>query len=207
MISEEKAALRTELQSTLRALGTAARHQASSRIQQYLVNSELWKSSKVIMFFSALPGEPRTVELLKYGLDYGKICVYPKTVPLKTDIRLFSVKSSNRLVRGNFGIMEPDASNCELIEPDEVDLACVPGLGFDSMGNRLGRGQGYYDRFLSSPEFKGKTIGLQFECQQVKKIPTECHDHPVQYLLSEKGLRLAGDTTDHSKAPSPRYKG
>jgi len=191
MISQEKVVLRTELQSTLRALGTAARHQASTRIQQHLVRSELWKSAKVIMFFSALPGEPRTVELLRFGLEDGKVCVYPKTEPLKTGVRLFSVKSFEQLVRGNFGIMEPDVSKCELIEPDAVDLACIPGLGFDRQGNRLGRGQGYYDRFLSQPEFSAKTVGLQFECQLVKKIPTECHDHPVEYLLSEKGLRLA----------------
>ncbi|MEM6885108.1 MAG: 5-formyltetrahydrofolate cyclo-ligase [Verrucomicrobiota bacterium] len=195
MISQQKAALRTEMQSTLRALGTAARHQASTRIQQHLVRSPLWKSAEVIMFFSALPGEPRTVELLRSGLDDGKVCVYPKTEPLKTDIRLFSVKSSERLVRGNFGIMEPDVAKCEEVEPETVDLACVPGLGFDVQGNRLGRGQGYYDRFLGQSDFTGKTIGLQFECQLIEKIPTECHDFPVQYLLSEKGLRPAESTS------------
>jgi len=94
-------------------------------------------------------------------------------------------------VRGNFGIMEPDVSKCEEVLPQEIDLACVPGLSFDLYGNRLGRGQGYYDRFLSQPEFKGKTVGLQFESQLIKKIPTECHDYPVQYLLTEKGLRPA----------------
>ncbi|MEM1159053.1 MAG: 5-formyltetrahydrofolate cyclo-ligase [Verrucomicrobiota bacterium] len=191
MISQEKAALRTQMQSTLRALGTASRHQASTRIQQHLVRSKLWKSAQVIMFFSALPGEPRTVELLRAGLDEGKVCVYPKTEPLKTTIRLFSVKSTERLVRGNLAIMEPEVSKCEEVQPGEVELACVPGLGFDYAGNRLGRGQGYYDRFLSQPEFSGITIGLQFECQLVEKIPTECHDYPVQYLLSEKGLRPA----------------
>ncbi len=191
MISDEKALLRTELQSTLRTLGTAARHQASTRIQQLLVKSELWKSAKVILFFSALPGEPRTVELLKYGLKDGKVCVYPKADPRKTEISLFSVRSSDRLVRGNFNIMEPDASKCEPVEFSEVDLACVPGLGFDPFGNRLGRGHGFYDRFLSNPEFKGKTIGVHFDCQQVDRIPVECHDHPVEYLLSEKGLNTA----------------
>lgn len=188
MISEEKAALRTELQSKLRALGTAARHQASTLIQQHLTRSSLWKSAEVILFFSALPGEPRTVELLKSGLDEGKVCVYPKTEPLSCEMTLYSVKSPDRLVRGHFGIMEPEVSRCEEIEPGVVQLACVPGLGFDRKGNRLGRGHGYYDRFLSLPEFKGKTVGVQFDCQLIERIPTESHDYPVEYLLSEKGL-------------------
>jgi len=73
MISQEKAALRTQMQSALRALGTAARHQASTRIQQHLIRSELWKSAQVIMFFSALPGEPRTMEFLRSALEDGKV--------------------------------------------------------------------------------------------------------------------------------------
>lgn len=194
MISQEKVELRTQMQSKLRAMGTADRHQASSRIQQHLVRSAMWQSAKTILFFSALPGEPRTAELLRLGLDDGKQCVYPKTEPLKVDIRLFVVKSPERLVRGHFGIMEPEVAKCEEIQRDQIDLACVPGLGFDPFGNRLGRGHGYYDRFLSAEGFNGQTIGCLFECQMVEEIPRECHDHPVHYLLSESGLRAAQPT-------------
>jgi 5-formyltetrahydrofolate cyclo-ligase len=189
VISEEKAQLRDELQNALRTFGTAARHQASTRIQQSLFRSDLWKKSQVILLFSALPGEPRTVEILKQGLAEGKICVYPKVDALKMDMRLFSVRSRERLVRGSFGILEPDVSHCEPVEFTDVELACIPGLGFDVAGNRIGRGYGYYDRFLSGENFQAVSIGCHFECQQVSAIPVEAHDRLVHYLLTEKGLR------------------
>jgi len=191
VIMEEKARLRTELQNALRTFGVAARHQASSRIHQLLFKSELWKTSQTILLFSALPGEPRTVEILQQGVEQGKQCVYPKVDPLKVKISLFAVKSAGRLIRGSFGILEPDPRFCDVVDFDTVDLALIPGLGFDPNGNRLGRGYGYYDRFLSNPEFKGTTIGCHFHCQLSSKIPVDEHDQAVDYLLNEKGLEAA----------------
>lgn len=191
MIAEKKAQLRTELQNALRTFGVSARHQASTRIQQNLFRSELWKNHEVFLLFSALPGEPRTVEILKQAVEEGKTCLYPKVDPMKLKMDLYHVKSTQRLIRGSFGILEPATDRCDPKEFREVEVALVPGLGFDATGQRLGRGYGYYDRFLGGNDFKGITIGCHFECQLVDEIPVESHDRSVDYLLNEKGLNKA----------------
>ncbi|MGF1678591.1 MAG: 5-formyltetrahydrofolate cyclo-ligase [Candidatus Methylacidiphilales bacterium] len=185
VISEEKARLRTELQNALRTLSVSQRHQASSRIQKFLFDSHLWKSSQTIMLFSALPGEPRTIEILRQALQEDKICAYPKVHPATREMKLYSVRSPERLVRGNYGILEPDTDHAESVDISRVELICVPGLGFDPLGNRLGRGYGFYDRFLNQRQFTGRSAGLHFKCQLVPTIPTQSHDQKVDYLLNE----------------------
>ena len=69
--------------------------------------------------------------------------------------------------------------------PDEIELIVVPGIAFDRNGNRIGRGQGYYDRFLAGYRHKGVPfIGLAFDFQVVQKIPSLPHDIPVTKLIT-----------------------
>ena len=70
-----------------------------------------------------------------------------------------------------------------------LDLVIVPGMGFDGQGNRLGRGRGFYDRFLAHPEFKGIASGLAFEQQVLDKIPTGPLDRPINMLVTESRVR------------------
>ncbi len=66
------------------------------------------------------------------------------------------------------------------------DLLLVPGLAFNLSGERLGRGKGFYDKFLET--FKGEKIGICFECQLIKDIPTEIHDQKCDWLITEKNI-------------------
>lgn len=67
----------------------------------------------------------------------------------------------------------------------EIDLVIVPGLAFDEQGNRLGRGRGFYDRFLSHPDFRGLKCALAFEEQIVAAIPVAPDDVPVDMVVTD----------------------
>jgi 5-formyltetrahydrofolate cyclo-ligase len=125
---------------------------------------------------------------------------YPIVVPCCSEnenentivpIRIFS---QNELESGRFGILEPKQNirnNPQRhVTPEQLDVVVVPGLAFDRSGNRLGRGKGYYDRFLSLFPSKTKTllIGLAFECQIVEQIPVETWDCPVSIIITENGI-------------------
>ncbi len=71
----------------------------------------------------------------------------------------------------------------------EIDLVVVPGLGFDGIGNRLGRGRGFYDRFLSHPDYRGVSCGLALEEQFVDSIPTGLHDKRIDMLVTDQQVR------------------
>ena len=74
--------------------------------------------------------------------------------------------------------------------PCEPNLLLVPGLAFDKELNRLGRGRGYYDRYLKS--FEGIKVGICFEKQIIETIPTEAFDMKLDYLITEKNIYTKG---------------
>ena len=76
----------------------------------------------------------------------------------------------------------PGESGVEVIP----DLLVVPGLGFSESGKRLGRGGGFYDRYLSS--FNGTVVGICYEGQLLKGVPVEPHDCLVSYVITEKRI-------------------
>jgi 5-formyltetrahydrofolate cyclo-ligase len=72
---------------------------------------------------------------------------------------------------------------------DLIDMVIVPGVGFTHAGQRIGRGMGFYDRFLAQPEFIGVSCGLAFEEQIVTQLPTLDHDMSLSMLASDRGVR------------------
>jgi 5-formyltetrahydrofolate cyclo-ligase len=70
-----------------------------------------------------------------------------------------------------------------------IDLVIVPGLGFTPTGHRIGRGMGFYDRFLAQRDFIGLSCGLAFEEQIVESLPMLDHDIPLGMLVTDKGIR------------------
>jgi len=75
---------------------------------------------------------------------------------------------------------------CEQAEVVIPDILLVPGLSFSDVGERLGRGKGYYDRYLAS--FNGVRIGLCYECQMSSEIKTEVHDQKMNFIVTEENI-------------------
>ncbi|MEG1858223.1 MAG: 5-formyltetrahydrofolate cyclo-ligase, partial [Pseudoflavonifractor sp.] len=95
------------------------------------------------------------------------------------------IRSLGELVSGAYGILEP-AADSPRMNPDEVDLAVLPCLSCNHLGQRLGQGGRFYDRFLSA--YRGGTVLLCREKLLREEIPVEPHDFPVPWVLTEKGL-------------------
>ena len=89
---------------------------------------------------------------------------------------------SEGVSEGAFGIMEPIATTP--IEPSEIDVMIVPGVAFTRQGARLGRGKGFYDKYLSRNGFRAHTIGVCYPCQIVENLPTEEHDRVLDCVIS-----------------------
>lgn len=90
-----------------------------------------------------------------------------------------------RFESGPFGVQEPSADSPR-VETSELEGLLVPGLGFDRRGARLGRGRGFYDRSLRVT--KGLRIGVAFEFQRLKRLPTEAWDQPMNAVVTEKSV-------------------
>ena len=88
---------------------------------------------------------------------------------------------ATEIVVGKFGVREPAAS-CAEIPLNTFDLVLVPGVAFDGMGNRLGRGRGFYDRLLT--EASGIKCGVGYDFQLVPEVPAEPHDAKVDFVFT-----------------------
>ncbi len=85
------------------------------------------------------------------------------------------------------GFLQPHDS-ARRVGADEIDIALLPGLAFDLYGARLGRGAGYFDRFLNSTRKGAKLVGVVPVELVVDRLPAEPHDVPVGFLATEEGV-------------------
>ena len=128
--------------------------------------------SRTILAYSALPDEVPTQALLDLLVKQGKTVILPRVIS-DTDMELRRYTGRHDLQLGAYGILEPTGELFTVY--DTIDVAIVPGMAFDAEGYRLGRGKGYYDRFLAHVPYLYK-IGLCFSWQIVDCVPHDEHD-------------------------------
>ena len=149
-----------------------------------------YKTNKVALYWPT-NGEVTTNALISYFFNNGSKCFLPVISNDEEnkiiDFALFEEQS--RLVKNRFGIPEPSKS--KIIDLNQLDIIFLPCVCFDSKGNRIGMGGGFYDKTLSYLSKKGKTklIILAYDFQEVESCLPESHDikadaclTPNQYL-------------------------
>ena len=156
----------------------ALAEQSLIRIQELLQHPRV-QSAQTILMFHSLPDEVDTHEVINLLAAQGKTILLP-VVSSKTDMMLRRYASPADLHIGPFGIMEPIGKPFN--DYDQIELAVIPGMAFDEEGHRLGRGRGYYDRFLTLLPHSYK-LGLCFDFQKVEHVPTDANDITMDEVL------------------------
>lgn len=101
--------------------------------------------------------------------------------------RMEAYVPSGALVSGRFSIPEPDPAVSRFLPPEEIGAVLVPCAGFDADGNRLGRGGGYYDRYLARCP-QAAAILTAFEAQRLEHVPHGEYDRDFSLTVTEKGV-------------------
>ncbi len=130
--------------------------------------------------FMPMPDEIDTLPLVDRLLAAGWKVVIPK---VEGDQMEFYPYSTESLSCGAWGILEPELPAAP-VSASEIDVMIVPGRAFTQAGDRLGRGKGFYDRYMSRDGFRARKIGVCFKCQLVEVLPTEPHDMKVDEVVS-----------------------
>lgn len=144
----------------------------SSVVIARLKENPRFLQAQTLLIYSALPDEVQTQSLLDELTEAGKTVLLPKVVS-NEDMELHRYTGASSLQSGAYGIMEPVGER--FTDYATIDIAVVPGMAFDAQGHRLGRGKGYYDRFLAKVPDVYK-IGLCFSWQMVDEVPSEAND-------------------------------
>ena len=172
---------KTEIRSAIRALKkqhSKEELQAQSELIMHKLerHPDFIKAQK-IMLYSSLPDEVQTKAFIeKWRLE--KQIILPTVVG--DDIIPVELAENTGFAVGDFNILEPQNE----AYTGDFDLIVVPGVAFDQKGNRLGRGKGYYDRFLCQHQ-KVKKIGICFDFQLVDNVSIEETDIPMDEIISK----------------------
>ncbi|OUO17140.1 5-formyltetrahydrofolate cyclo-ligase [Flavonifractor sp. An4] len=183
-ITAEKARLRRQALDWLAALSPPERIAGDESLFRRFLALPQIESVRTVLLYHGMDTEPDTVRLLSPLWDMGKQVCLPRCLPgNQMEARL--VQRDSTLVRHPYGMLEP-GPDCPLIPPDQIDLVLVPGLAFDRSGGRLGRGGGYYDRWLAG--FSGITAALCRDGLLMEAIPRLPHDLGVDLVITETSL-------------------
>ncbi len=145
----------------------------------------VFERAKTILFYASIKGEVDTFAMMERSLELKKRVVLPVVQEEAKYIIPMMIRSMKELKPGTYDIPEPAVSMERAIALEEIDLVVVPGVAFDRKNNRLGRGAGFYDRFLSELPLTTPTIGLAYDVQIVEALPgLETHDRPVTQVLT-----------------------
>ena len=185
-----KPALRRHLREVLIGMSDSDRHMKSVAACSVLASTPEFAAASVVMLYLSTAVEIDTAPLALKCWQAGKAVVVPRVSwdqRRMLPVEICSLQTG--LTTSGHGIREPDPGAGKPIPLDLIDLVIVPGLGFSDTGYRIGRGMGFYDRFLAQPEFVGIACGLAFQDQVVNEIPVLDHDVPLGMLVTDRGVR------------------
>jgi len=195
-----KSHLRKTMKATLAAIPPEQAAAESRAAREKLIALEEFRTARAVMLYLPIPGEVDCVPVALAAWQDAKTVLVPKVgweqrhmIP----VRCRSI--DDEMIEDRYGLRTPAGG--EPWPAEEIDLIVVPALAYDRQGHRLGRGGGFYDRFLAREDVKAVTCGLAFHQQVVDQVPCDPNDHPVDILVTDRQVlrlrrRAGGDRTD-----------
>ncbi|MCD4824687.1 MAG: 5-formyltetrahydrofolate cyclo-ligase, partial [Phycisphaerae bacterium] len=176
--------LRKQIKQTLAAMSPETAAAKSAAAAEKLSAMEEFAAAKVIMLYLAIPGEVDTAPIAQTAWAAGKQVVAPRPCPDTRHMKpVLCHPADADLFHPALGLRSP--AGMHVVPIDQIDLLIVPALAFDRNCNRLGRGGGFYDRFLARPELRAITVGLAFAEQILPELPIHPNDKPVDRIVTD----------------------
>ncbi len=154
-----------------------------------------YAAARTVLWYLDCRSELRTRQVLPAALDSGKRIIVPYCTVDEAGankLGLWWLQNMDELVIGKWKILEPPrerwGESGKELEPEEMDLVIVPGVGFSREGGRMGNGQGYYDRLLARVRPDCKLIGLGYECQLFDDLVVGPHDVFMDKVVTERAV-------------------
>ena len=136
------------------------------------------------MAYIPLPDELDISPIIHQAWQQSKAVAMPRIIWESHELRpIVTVNLESDLMASRHGLREP-AGN-EEVRLEEIDLVIVPAVGFDRRGHRMGRGGGFYDRFLARGQLRARTVGITFGQQLLDELPVLSHDRQVDMIVTD----------------------
>ena len=188
--------MRGRMKTLLAAMAPADLAARSRLAAARLLDSRWWREADAVLAFLAMPGEPDPGAVVAAARAEGKTVAAPVIEAGEISFRVIA-GDPEILPRDAWGIPQPDPA-WPAWTPDPAAprvLVVTPGLAFDPRGHRLGRGRGYYDRFLvrlrALPGIRGSVVAFCLDEQVIDQVPHDEGDQPVDAIVTDRGVLRA----------------
>lgn len=188
--------MREQLRCDACAAGEDVRDAESARISGHLLEWLLERvpARRAVMLYAPMKVEVDVTPVALGLLERGRTVCLPRVNWRDKTMAPVRIEDWSRdlipdRVNARLGLRSPREELGE-VDPAELGAIVVPGVAFDRRGGRLGRGAGFYDRFLGSlPRDAGRSlVGVAFEWQVVERVPVEGHDARMDLLVTSGGV-------------------
>jgi 5-formyltetrahydrofolate cyclo-ligase len=181
----EKKELRNEMKRRLAAMDHEQIFRWSRAACRHAAQADWFRRARMVMLFLSMPQEIDTTDVIHEAWTKGKRVVVPRIDRKQRTMKAVEIHNMDEeMEMDGQGLRNPVRN--EPVPEEEIDLIVAPGLAFDRKGHRLGRGAGYYDRFLSQPNLRAGVCGFGFTFQVVDSLPTERHDRTMDWIVTEE---------------------
>ncbi len=155
----------------------------SGSIKSRLFSFGQFVKAETVLFYMSFGSEVQTHEMVKESLKSKRVAV-PVTDKENRALIISEISGIEEMPRNVLGMPEPKKESMKPINTEGLDIVIVPGIAFDTKGNRIGYGHGYYDNFLK--RLSAPKIALAYELQIVDNIPAAENDVCVDFIVTEK---------------------
>lgn len=182
-----KGEIRNHIKNIRKEIPINLRKEYNQNIHERLFLSNEFKDCNMLFIYISFGSEIDTITIINKALQMNKTVFVPKVE--KNDMNFYELHSLDGLIRSKFGILEPDSSIDQIYTSNSLadgnKLMILPGLAFDRLGNRIGYGAGYYDRYLDRHSHKEWTkLALSYNFQIMDPLTVSKHDIPADFIIT-----------------------
>jgi len=179
-----KPQIRTTMKDSLTAMTSQDRHRRSMAACDLVAGTREFRHGQLIMLYLSLPSEVETATLAVRAWAEGKQIAVPRVDWGTQKMDPVEINSLDVGMETSKGVREPVEGR--VVPLDLIDMVIIPGMAFDRRGYRVGRGRGFYDRFLAQQGFRGIRCALCFHEQLIDEVPAETHDIPMDLVVTDR---------------------
>lgn len=178
-VKEAKAKIRAEMKERIKNIKNRA--EQDEIIARQALDTPYFMQANTAFIYVSTADEPDSRPIIEGAFELRKRVCVPKIIGPGKMIPV-EIKSYDELVPGKYGILTaPD--DAPEVDLKKIQVAIIPGVAFDKKSAcRLGRGGGYYDRFVE--ECYSVCIGVCYDEQVVEDLPCEAHDGCMDFLFT-----------------------
>ena len=173
----EKNEIRYKMKKLRVIMPEETRKTAAQEVFDRLEKTAAFLMAERIMMYHSLPDELHTHDFLRKWAGIKRFYL-PRINGVDLEVLPYD---ESRLELGTFHIEEPTGNDS--INPSEIEMVIVPAVAYDRNGKRLGRGKGFYDRFLK--QTKATKVGIGYEFQLLDELPVEPHDVAMDMIITQ----------------------